>query len=225
MEDQVQMSGIKAFAAPAIIALVLALVLFLPAGSLNYWEGWVWWTVTFAMGLITTVYFLNKDPGLLSRRMKVKEKEPQPGMVRILSVLLMLSFLIPGFDYRYHWSAVPVWLVIAANGAVLLGFVLVFLVFKENSYASTIVQVEDQQKVITTGPYAIVRHPMYSAVLLINLFTPLALGSYWMFIYFLISVPLNIFRIKKEERVLLQELPRYSEYCKKTRYRLIPSIW
>jgi Putative protein-S-isoprenylcysteine methyltransferase len=225
MEDKAKLSKSKAFIVPAIIATVMALVLFLPAGSLRYRAGWLWWSVTSAMIVFTTIYFLKKDPGLLARRMKVKEKEPQPVFVRVLSILLMLSFLIPGFDYRLHWSAVPGWIIIIANTAVFLGFAFIFLVFKENSYASTIVQVEKEQKVITSGPYAIVRHPMYAALLLINLFTPLALGSYWMFIYFFISISLNLSRIKKEEAMLLRELPGYAEYCKKTRYRLIPLIW
>lgn len=225
MEESLPVSKTKAYLVPIVIMTVMGLVLFLPAGSLRYWAGWLWWAVTSAMMLWVTTFFIKKDPGLLSRRMKVKEKEPQPGIVRILSILLLLSFLIPGFDYRFHWSAVPAWMVIVANAGVLLGFGLVFRVFKENSYASTIVQVEEEQPVITTGPYAIVRHPMYSALLIINLFTPLALGSYWAFTYFLLSIPLNLFRIKKEEEVLRRDLPGYEGYCKKTRYRLIPLIW
>jgi protein-S-isoprenylcysteine O-methyltransferase Ste14 len=157
--------------------------------------------------------------------MKVKEKEPQPGIIRILSFLSLLIFITPGFDYRYHWSAVPVWVIIAANALVFLGYVFIFLVFKENSYASTIIQTEKEQKVITTGPYAIVRHPMYTGLLIMQLFTPLALGSYWALIFFLLFIPTIIFRIRKEEEVLLHILPGYTDYCIKTRYRLIPLVW
>jgi Putative protein-S-isoprenylcysteine methyltransferase len=161
----------------------------------------------------------------LSRRMKVKEKEPQPGTIRILSFLSMLAYLIPGIDYRYHWSAVPVWIVITANVLVFLGYVFIFLVFKENSYASTIIQVEREQQVIKTGPYAIVRHPMYTGLLIMQLFTPLALGSYWALLFSFLSIPTTIFRIRKEEEVLLRDLPGYKDYYIKTPFRLIPSIW
>jgi len=157
--------------------------------------------------------------------MKVKEKEPQPFIIRILSLLSMLTYLIPGFDYRFHWSAVPVGVVIAANAVVVIGYIFIFYVFKKNSYASTVIQVEEKQPVITTGPYAIVRHPMYTGLLLMFLFTPLALGSYWALIFSFLFIPTIIFRIRKEEEVLRRDLPGYADYCMKTRYRLIPVIW
>jgi len=120
---------------------------------------------------------------------------------------------------------VPVWIVIASNAIVFLGYIFIIIVFKENSYASTVIQVEEEQQVITTGPYAIVRHPMYLGMLIMSLFTPLALGSYWAIIPILLFIPGTIFRIKNEEGMLLRDLPGYKEYCLKTRYRLIPSIW
>jgi len=203
----------------------MGLVLFLPAGSLKYWEGWIWWSVISAMTLYITSFFLRKDPELLSRRMKVKEKEPQPFIIRSLSLLSMFTYLIPGFDYRFHWSAVPVGVVIAANAVVLIGYIFIFFVFKENSYASIVIQVEEEQRVISTGPYAIVRHPMYLGLLLMFLLTPLALGSYWALILASLFIPTIIFRIRKEEEVLLRDLPGYTNYCVKTQYRLIPLIW
>jgi len=223
MDDN--LSTFKACLMPVIIIIVMGLVLFLPAGSLRFWEAWIWWSIISILTLFITVYFLKKDPGLLSRRMKVKEKEPQPGTIRILSFLSMLAYLIPGIDYRYHWSAVPVWIVITANVLVFLGYVFIFLVFKENSYASTIIQVEREQQVIKTGPYAIVRHPMYTGLLIMQLFTPLALGSYWALLFSFLSIPTTIFRIRKEEEVLLRDLPGYKDYYIKTPFRLIPSIW
>jgi protein-S-isoprenylcysteine O-methyltransferase Ste14 len=169
--------------------------------------------------------FFKKGFRALSRRMKVREKEHQPAIIRIFSFLSLLAFLMPGFDYRYHWSAVPVWIIIAANALVFLGYVFIFLVFKENSYASTIIQVEESQQVVSTGPYVMVRHPMYAGLLLMQLFTPLALGSYWALLFAFLFIPTIIFRIKKEEEVLLRDLPGYRAYFAKTRYRLIPFIW
>jgi protein-S-isoprenylcysteine O-methyltransferase Ste14 len=225
MGDNTNLSKFKAYLVPVIIMIVMALVLFLPAGSLKFWQAWILWSVISVLTLFITAYFLKKDSGLLSRRMKVKEKEPQPGIIRILSVLSLLIFIIPGFDYRYHWSILPVWTIIAANAMVLLGYLFIFLVFKENSYASTIIQTEKEQKVITTGPYAIVRHPMYTGLLIMQLFTPLALGSYWALIFSFLFIPTIIFRIRKEEEVLLRDLPGYKDYFNKTRYRLIPLVW
>lgn len=225
MAEHTNLSTSKAYLVPVIIMIVLGLVLFLPAGSVKFWEAWIWWSIISVMTIIITTYFVKKDPGLLSRRMKVKEKEPQAGIIRILSFLSLLAYVVPGFDYRYHWSSVPVWIIIAANALVLLGYVFIFLVFKENSYASTVIQVDKEQQVIKTGPYTMVRHPMYTGLLIMQLSTPLALGSYPALIFALLFIPTLIFRIRKEEEVLLRELPGYKDYYKKTPFRLIPSIW
>jgi len=225
MGDHVQVSPFKAYLVPVIIMLGLGLVLFLPAGSFRFWQGWIWWSIFSVLTLFIAAYFLKKDPGLLSRRMQVKEKEPSPGIIKILSFLSMLTYLLPGFDFRWHWSSVPVWLVLTANGMVLLGYILIILVFRKNSYASTVIQVEQEQAVIATGPYALVRHPMYLGLLIMELFTPLALGSYWALIFAVLFIPTNVFRIRKEEKLLLRDLPGYEAYCSKTRYRLIPLVW
>lgn len=225
MSDNTNLSPAKAYSVPVVIMIVVGLVLFLPAGSLMFWEAWIWWGIISAMTLYITNYFLRKDAGLLSRRMQVKEKEPQPVLIRLLSFLSLLAYIVPGIDYRYHWSSVPVWIVIVANVLVLLGYVFIFLVFKENSYASTVIQVDKEQQVIQTGPYATVRHPMYLGLLIMQLFTPLALGSYPALIFALLFIPTLIFRIRKEEEVLLRDLPGYRDYYTKTPYRLIPSIW
>lgn len=225
MENNTHLSTFKAYLVPVIIMIVMGLVLFLPAGSILFWQGWILWSIFSVLTLFITAYFLKKDRSLLSRRMKVKEKEPQPGIIRVLSLLSMLAYVIPGLDFRFHWSAVPLWLVIAADVMVFLGYILIFIVFRENSYASTVIQVEEEQQVISTGPYAIVRHPMYTGLLTMLLLTPLALGSYWALIFSSLSVPTILFRIRKEEEMLVQDLPGYADYLHKTRYRLIPFIW
>lgn len=225
MDDKTNLSPFKAYLVPVIITIVMGLVLFLPAGSLKFWQAWIVLAIFSALTLFITAYFLKKDPGLLSRRMKVKEKEPQPGIMRILSFLSMLAYVIPGFDFRFHWSTVPLWLVITADVMVFLGYVLIIIVFRENSYASTVIQVEKEQQVITTGPYAVVRHPMYTGLIIMMLFTPLALGSYWALIFSCLSIPANVFRIRKEEETLVRDLPGYTDYLAKTPHRLIPSIW
>ena len=204
----------------------MGLMLFLPAGTLYYWQEWIYCGVLFIPLSFVVFYFFKYDPELLERRMKMREKEEKQKTIQIVGIIIFfIGFLIPGLDYRYHWSNVPFLLVFAANAIVLAGYIFVFFVLRENSYASRIIEVEKGQKVITTGPYAIVRHPMYLGVLLMYLFTPLALGSYWALIFFLPLFPLLVSRLLNEEEVLLRELPGYKEYCQKTRYHLIPFIW
>lgn len=224
MEDNTKVSKLKAYLVPIIIMFVMGIIIFLPAGSFRFWQAWIWWLDFSVLTIFITAYFLKKSPELLSRRMKFKEKETTRKPPTFLN-LYFLEFLIPGLDFRFHWSNVPVWTTITANVIVFLGYIFIIIVFKENSYASTIIQVEQEQQVITTGPYAVVRHPMYLGLLLMLLFSPLALGSYWAIIPSLLCIPSLVLRIKSEEEVLLQDLTGYKDYCLKTRYRLIPSIW
>lgn len=224
MESKTTLTASNAYRVPVMIMVVMGLVLFLPAGSFRFWQGWIFWFVISIVTLFITAYFLKKDPRLLSRRMKTKDQENTAKAPAFLN-LFFLGYIIPGLDFRFHWSAVPVWLVFASNVIVFLGYLFIFLVFKENSYASTVIQVENEQQVISTGPYSLVRHPMYSGMLLMSLFTPLALGSYWAVIPFLLMIPWTVIRIKIEEEKLLRDLPGYKAYCLKTNYRLIPSIW
>ncbi len=214
----------KAYIMPLIMMAGLGLVLFLPAGTLRYWQAWVYWTTFLIPTLFITIYFFKRSPELLARRWQSKDQETVKKIPAFLN-LFLLSYIIPGFDFRFHWSTVPVWAVVMADLIVFLGYVLIILVFKENSYTSSNITVENEQKVISTGPYAKIRHPMYAGMLLMVLFAPLALGSYWAVIPSLLFIPWTVIRIKNEEDLLLRNLPGYRDYCTKTPYRLIPSVW
>ncbi|MFH0971610.1 MAG: isoprenylcysteine carboxylmethyltransferase family protein [Candidatus Micrarchaeota archaeon] len=206
--------------------IALGLFLFLPAGSIDYWHAWLYCAILFIPMLFVVAYFLKNDPALLERRMHMREKErAQKKFVKIGYVIFLLGFIIPGLDYRFGWSNMPSELALFSDLMVLLGYIGFFLVMKENSYASRVIEVEKGQKVISTGPYAVVRHPMYAAILPLWLFTPLALGSYWALIPFLPIIPLLVYRLQNEEKMLLKGLGGYKEYCKKIRYRLIPYVW
>jgi len=210
---------------PAVL-LVLGLVLFVPAGTLDYWEAWVYCAVLVIPFVFVATWLLNKDPELLARRIRLNEKEPaQKRVIGVSRLVFLIAFLLPGLDHRFGWSDVPVAAVLAADALVFLGYVLVFLVFRENTYASRVVEVEQGQKVISTGPYALVRHPMYLGTGIMFLATPLALGSYWALPVFLMLPGVLVYRIRNEEEVLLRELNGYQEYMQKVRYRLIPFIW
>lgn len=217
-------SKLKAYTFPMVMMLVLALVIFLPAGTWKYWQGWIYWTIFSVLTLFITVYFCKRNPELLARRRRFKDQESASRTSAFFS-LSLLAYLIPGFDFRFHWSTVPVWMVIAADLMVFLGYVLIIIVFKANSYASANLQVEEKQQLISTGPYGIIRHPMYAGLLLMTLFAPLALGSYPALLPALLNIPWMVARIKNEEEMLVQDLPGYRDYCAKTPCRLIPSVW
>ena len=209
-----------------LAAVVVWLMLFLPAGSLEYFQGWVFMGVIFIPCILVVAYFLKNDPELLARRMKYKEKEVEQRMiVKLSGLFFFIGFLIPGFDYRYGWSNVPTFIVIISNILVLVGYFIVFLVFKENTYTARTIQVEKGQKVISTGPYSLIRHPMYFGVILMYLPMSTALGSYWALIFFVLSIIPIFFRAVHEEKILKRDLPGYGEYMKKVKYRLILGIW
>jgi protein-S-isoprenylcysteine O-methyltransferase Ste14 len=202
------------------------LFLFLPAGSLLFWEAWIYAVVLFVPLVATMLYLVKYDPGLLERRLRFGEKVAKQKMIVRLSQLpFIIGFLIPGLDYRFNWSDISPALVVIANIMVFLGYWWVYLVFRENSYTSRIIAVEKGQKVISTGPYALVRHPMYLGMTIMYLFTPVALGSWWGLTVFIFIPVVFIFRILNEEDILRKDLPGYQEYCLKVRYRLMPYIW
>jgi len=206
-------------------------VLFLPAGSLKFWQAWVYMLIFLAFSLYFGIYFLKHDPKLLERRLHVKEEEPEQKIFRKLWVPLWIgALLLPGLDYRFGWSPtflrpVPLWLVVLSQALVLCSDILMFEVFRFNSFASSVIRVESDQKVISTGPYRIVRHPMYSAILGMVVFTPLALGSYVAVPLSALLIPLLVFRLVNEEKFLRRELPGYAEYCARTRFRLVPLVF
>jgi protein-S-isoprenylcysteine O-methyltransferase Ste14 len=206
--------------------IILGLNFFLPAGTIEFWEAWVYMGILFTPMIFVLIYLLKKDPELLERRMKIKEKEePQKVFVKLSFLVFFIAFIIPGFDYRFEWSEVPFIVIIIADLFIFIGYLLFFLVLKENTYASRIIEVEKGQKVISTGPYAIIRHPMYVAVLTIYVLSPLALGSYWAVLAVLPLPLIIILRIKNEEKILIDKRPGYREYTQKVKYRLIPYIW
>jgi protein-S-isoprenylcysteine O-methyltransferase Ste14 len=206
--------------------VVLVAVFFLPAGTFDYWEAWVYIALLMVPAVFLMGYLARNDPALMERRTRMKERELQQRRIISLSFVWFLAmFLLPGFDRRFEWSDVPVWLVIAADLLIALGYLLVALVYRENTYASRVVEVEKGQTVISTGPYAIVRHPMYLGVIGMYFFTPLALGSYWALIPALAIFPILVARIRNEEAVLARDLPGYAEYMQKVRWRLIPGVW
>ncbi len=206
--------------------LTLSAIFFLPAWTLKYWQAWVYMAVIFIPMLGIVLYFYKDKPDFLARRMNMKEKAVEQKLVIKLSFLpLILAFLLPGFDVRLGWSNLPSWLVLLSDTIVLLGYGLVFLVFRENSFASRIVEVMDGQKVVTSGPYALVRHPMYLGSIIMYLFSPLALGSAWAVLPALFLIPVLVIRINGEEKLLTSDLPGYAEYTQKVRYRLFPGVW
>jgi len=181
--------------------------------------------------VVFAAYFYRRDPRLLERRLQNKEPRREQRLFKMLWVpLWVCTLVLPGLDYRFGWSVallggVPVWLTSASWVIMLIAWLLVFYVLRFNTFASTIIQVEAGQKLITDGPYRVVRHPMYSGFALMTLATPFALGSYVALVPALLTIPVLVYRLRDEERVLRQELSGYAEYCEHTRFRLLPSVF
>jgi protein-S-isoprenylcysteine O-methyltransferase Ste14 len=209
--------------------LVMAALVFGAAGTLRYWQAWTFLAVYFAASLAISFYLIRKDPALLARRMSggpFAEKEPVQRLIMSGTSLGFIGLLVfPAVDHRLGWSDLPGWAAIAGDVIMLLGWLGIFFVFRENSFASATIESSADQRVISTGPYAWVRHPMYAAALVLLLGIPLALGSIWGVLIVLALVPLLIWRLMDEERFLVNHLPGYREYQGKVRYRLLPSIW
>ncbi|HEX9333695.1 MAG TPA: isoprenylcysteine carboxylmethyltransferase family protein [Anaerolineales bacterium] len=213
----------------AQLVLILAIFLFLPGWSLNYWQAWVFLFVFSLSVLLVTLYFLKNDPRLIESRIKAgpgAEQEKSQKIIQTLaSIFFILPFIISSIDHRLGWSDMPPYLVLLGDILVALGLFIVFLVFRENSFTSATIEVREEQKVIATGPYAIVRHPMYAGAFIMLLGVPLALGSWWAFIFVFLLFGAIVWRLFEEENFLSKNLPGYTSYRQKVRYRLIPFIW
>ncbi|WP_347379602.1 isoprenylcysteine carboxylmethyltransferase family protein [Bradyrhizobium sp. STM 3843] len=209
--------------------VVMAILLFTAAGTLHYWQGWLFLLVYFTASVVITLDLMRRDPALLERRMRggpFAEKEPAQRLIMaFVSVGFIALVVVPGLDRRFALSHMPPAVVIAGNVLVLLGFAGVFLVFRESSFAAATIEVASDQRVVSSGPYALVRHPMYAAALVMLIGMPVALGSWWGLLLIVAILPLLIWRLLDEERLLEMNLPGYRAYQGRVRYRLVRWIW
>ena len=206
--------------------LLVGALLFLPAWSFRYINGWLFIGLLFIPMLILGAVLLIRSPALLEKRLNAKEKEnTQKGVVAVSGLLFVMGFVVAGLDFRFGWSSVPTAAVIIASVILLVSYALYAEVMRENVYLSRTVELQQDQKVIDTGLYGIVRHPMYAATLWLFLSIPVVLGSWWAVICFVPYIAVIVIRILNEEKVLTASLEGYVEYKKKVRYRLIPFIW
>jgi protein-S-isoprenylcysteine O-methyltransferase Ste14 len=216
----------RAFLRSAIGVPLMLLAIFLPAGSLDYWQGWLFFSVILICGALSSRYFLRKDPRLVERRMKLKEqRRAQRVIVPLVYGLITATIVAAATDHRLGWSANIPLLGVTGDLVVVVGFYLYFLVFRENSFAGSTIEISADQRVISTGPYAIVRHPLYVALTVTALGMPLALGSYWAALLVVPIAALLVWRLRDEEAYLVDDLPGYAEYEKQVRWRLIPGIY
>ena len=215
-------ASIKFFAGLVLVGLLL----FLPAGTIHYPYGWLLVAVLFVPMFIAGVVMLFRSPELLRKRLAGKEKEAeQKSVVALSGVMFIAAFVVAGLNFRYAWTVIPTWAVWSAVAVFLLSYIMYAEVLRENVYLSRTIEVHENQKVIDTGLYGIVRHPMYSATVLMFLSMPLVLGSLPSFVIMLAYIPIIVKRIKNEEEVLLKGLTGYDGYCRKVRYRIVPFIF
>jgi protein-S-isoprenylcysteine O-methyltransferase Ste14 len=229
MEQTKTKIALKATVGLAQLVAVIGVALFVPAGSVGFIEGWIFLAVFSGSSLAITLYLMKRDPALLERRTQagpVAEKELSQKLIQGLASIAFLSTLVvPALDHRFRWSHVPMAAVIGGDVLVALGFLTVFLVFRANTFTSAVIEVAAEQRVIETGPYAIVRHPMYSGALVMFIGVPLALGSFVGLLTFVPFAATLVWRLLDEERFLSSRLTGYAAYRDKTRYRLVPRVW
>ncbi|HXC47105.1 MAG TPA: isoprenylcysteine carboxylmethyltransferase family protein [Candidatus Sulfotelmatobacter sp.] len=219
----------KTWVSLVALTVVMGVLLFFPAGTLRYWQAWVYLGIFAGASALTSVYLLRKDRALLERRMRggpTAEKETTQKIIMLFTSAGFIALLVvPALDYRYGWSAAPLAVVITGDLFVAIGFYFIYLVYRENTFSSATIEVAENQKVISTGPYTLVRHPMYASALLYLLGTPLALGSYWGLLALAFVMPFLIWRLVEEEKFLAKKLPGYVEYQKQVRHHLVPYVW
>ena len=206
--------------------LLVGLLIFLPAGTLAFTEGWLLMGLLFGPMLVAGFVMLFKAPALLAKRLDAKEKQAaQKGVLALSGLMFIGGFVVAGLDHRFDWSRMPLWVTITASALFLVSYGLYAEVLRENAYLSRTIKVEEGQQVVDTGLYGIVRHPMYTATILLFAMMPIILGSWYALIVFAIYPVIIILRLKDEEDLLTRELPGYADYKKKVKYRLLPFIW
>ena len=206
--------------------LVVCALLFIPAGTINYWNAWLFIGILFIPMFIAGIIMMIKNPELLKQRLDARENEKEQKLVILGSgIMFLVGFIVAGLNYKYQWVILPRNMVIIASIIFIIAYILYAEVLRENTYLSRTIKVQKNQKVVDSGLYGIVRHPMYAITIFLFLSMPLILGSIYSFIIFLIYPILITFRIKNEEKVLEKELHGYIEYKKKVKYRIIPFIW
>jgi protein-S-isoprenylcysteine O-methyltransferase Ste14 len=213
-----------------VVGIAFMLVcLFLPAGTLDYWQGWTLFGVFMAGSLAVGLYLFLYDKELLKRRMNLgpaAETEPTQKIIVVLIILSMIALpVFAALDHRFGWSSVAAYASILADALIVLAFVVFVFVLKQNTYGASTIQVEKGQQVISTGLYAHVRHPMYAGALIMVIGMPIALGSWWGLVFLLFTIPVLAWRLLDEERFLHKNLTGYTAYTEKTRYRLVPYVW
>jgi len=211
------------------LIFLLAVGLFAPAWTFRFWQALLYLFLFASCSAAITIYLWKRDQALLSRRISagpIAEKTRAQQIIQLFASIGFLAILVvPSLDHRFSWSHVPLWIALAGDLLVVLGFYIVFKVFCVNTFTSATVEVNDQQTVISTGPYAFVRHPMYSGALIMMLGTPLALASWWGLLAFILMVAVIVIRLLEEEKFLLANLAGYAEYLARVKYRLMPSVW
>jgi protein-S-isoprenylcysteine O-methyltransferase Ste14 len=211
------------------VIVVMGLLLFVPAGTIRYWQGWLYLSIFTGASVLTTVYLMRNDPALLERRLRggpTAEKRTAQRLIMLCTSIGFIALLVvPALDQRFGWSNVPLGGISAGDILVALGFYLISLVYRENTFTSATIEIAENQKVVSTGPYAIVRHPMYASASLYLVGTPLALGSYWGLVPVVAIMLFLIWRLIDEERFLATNLPGYTEYQKRVRHRIVPFLW
>ena len=219
----------RAFGGLLRMALILSALVFLTAWTVRYWQAWICLLVFFVCATGITLYLMKNDPKLLERRMSAgasAEKEASQKIIQVFAAVAFVAmFVVSVLDHRFAWSVVPTYAVIAGDALIVLGFLFVFFVFKVNSFTSGIIEIAPEQKVISTGPYGLVRHPMYLGALILLLGIPIALGSWWGVLTLVPMAVVLVLRLTDEEIFLARNLPGYTEYRQKVKYRLVPFAW